>query len=85
MKRRPSSSIAGNKKTRKPHRRVRAVVTYPRDTILDVDQLAAALGIGRRKALQLDLPCFWAGKRPRWYWGQVLDALRDRATEDTAP
>ena len=43
--------------------------TPDRDAVLDAQQLAQVLGVGRRKVEQLDLPCFWVGKRPRWILG----------------
>lgn len=54
-------------------------VTYPREAVLDIDQLAAGLGVSRRIAEGMDLPSFLVGKRRRWCWGQVLDVLAQRA------
>lgn len=54
-------------------------VTYAREAVLDIDQLAAGLGVSRRIAEGLDLPSFKVGERRRWLWGQVLDILAERA------
>jgi hypothetical protein len=54
-------------------------VTYPREAVLDIDQLAAGLGVSRGIAEKLDLPSVTIGKRRRWLWGQVLDILAQRA------
>ena len=54
-------------------------VTYPRDAVLDIDQLAAGLGVSRRTVEKMDLPSFTVGKRRRWHWGTVLDVLAQRA------
>jgi hypothetical protein len=54
-------------------------VTYPREAVLDIDQLAAGLGVSRRTAERMDLPSFTVGKRRRWLWAQVLDILAQRA------
>ena len=64
---------------------LRPVVTYPREAVLNLDQLAAALGVGRETAEKMDLPFFLAGKRQRFIWGQVLDLLAERADPSAAP
>ncbi len=58
---------------------VRIPVVFSRDAVVDVDQLAAGLGVSRRIAEGLDLPSFKVGERRRWLWGQVLDILAERA------
>lgn len=58
-----------------------AVITYPRDAILDTAQVCAALGgVSKEIVDKMDLPLFYAGKRPRYLWGMVLDTLAERAT-----
>lgn len=55
-------------------------VTFPREAVLDINQLAAALGVSVRSAERLDLPTVYVGPRlKRWVWGQVLDTLAERA------
>lgn len=58
---------------------VDAVVCYPRDAILDAEQVGRALRVGSESVLKMDLPCFYVGKRARFLWGQVLDTLAQRA------
>lgn len=64
----------------KPEKRTAAPVTYPRDTVLTLSQLAAALQVEERTAQGMDLPYFYVGKRQRFLWGQCLDMLAQRAT-----
>lgn len=58
---------------------VQPVVSYPREAVVSVHQLAAGLGVSVRIALGLDLPFVMIGRRPRFVWGQVLDVLAERA------
>jgi hypothetical protein len=58
---------------------LRPVITYPRDAIVEVSHVAAALGVSDEIVNGMDLPSFPAGKRPRFIWGQVLDVLAERA------
>jgi hypothetical protein len=58
---------------------VRLPVVYSRDAIVDVEQLAAGLGVSVRIAEQMDLPSVLVGKRRRFLWGMVLDVLAERA------
>lgn len=64
---------------------LRPVVTYERDAILETAHIAAALGVSDEIVGKMDLPHFYAGKRMRFIWGQVLDALAERATKDARP
>jgi hypothetical protein len=64
---------------------LRQVVTYPRDAILETSHVAAALGVSEEIIAKMDLPCFYAGKRPRYVWSMVLDALTERATPNAKP
>jgi hypothetical protein len=59
---------------------LRPVLTFPRDAILETAHVAAALGVSEEIVAKMDLPHFVAGKRPRYVWGQVLDALTERAS-----
>jgi hypothetical protein len=55
-------------------------ITYPRDAVLNVEQLAAGLGVSVRTVEKMDLPTVYIGPRlKRWIWGDVLDVLRQRA------
>lgn len=56
-----------------------AVVTYPRDAILEVAHVARALNTTPEKVRAMDLPHFGVGRRERFIWGQVLDVLAERA------
>lgn len=64
---------------------LRPVVTYPRDAILETAHVAAALGVSTDTVGRMDLPCFYAGNKPRYVWGQVLDFLTARANPDARP
>lgn len=66
--------------TRKPKSKPRPVVTYSRDAVVDVRQLAAGLGVSVEIAKKMDLPFAAVGQRERFVWGQVLDTLMERAT-----
>lgn len=55
-------------------------ITYPREAVLDIDQLAAGLGVSVRTIERMDLPTVILGARTkRFIWGQVLDVLAERA------
>lgn len=54
------------------------VVTYPRDAVLNEDQVAAALGISVEKVKKADLPTIYFGRDKRYLWGAVLDVLKER-------
>lgn len=57
-----------------------SAVTYPRDAVLTIRQVAGALGVSTRTIERIDLPTVYLGKRTRRFiWGQVLDALAGRA------
>lgn len=56
------------------------VTIYPRDAILRVEQVAAALQVSTRTIERMDIPYFTAGKARRYVWGQVLDDLSRKAT-----
>jgi hypothetical protein len=55
-------------------------VTYPREAVLDIEQLAAGLGVSVRTIERMDLPTVILGARTkRFIWGQILDVLAERA------
>ncbi len=59
---------------------VRPVVAYPREAVVDLDQLAAGLGCSTDTADKADFPCVYIAPRVRRYvWGQILDVLMERA------
>lgn len=60
------------------------VVTYPRDAVVETAHVAAALHVSEEIVGKMDLPCFYAGKKPRYVWGQLLDLFAERATPDAA-
>ena len=63
---------------------LRPIITYPRDAVLEKEHVAAALGVGVRLVMKMDLPCFYPSIRPRYLWGQVLDHLAKKAKENAA-
>jgi hypothetical protein len=55
-------------------------ITYPREAVLDIEQLAAGLGVSVRTIERMDLPTVILGARTkRFIWGQILDVLAERA------
>lgn len=55
-------------------------ITYPRDAVLTIRQVADALGVSTRTVERIDLPTIYLGRRTkRFIWGQVLDALAGKA------
>ena len=57
-------------------------IVYPRDAVVDREQVAAALDVPVSVVDKMDLPCFMTGKRPssaRYCWGLVLDELAKRS------
>lgn len=63
---------------------LRPIVTYPRDAVVDTSHVAAALHVSEEVVGKMDLPCFYAGKKPRYLWGQLLDVFAERANPDAA-
>lgn len=66
-------------------RELRAVITYPRDAVLDAGHLVVAFGVSEEIIASMDLPCTYAGARPKYVWGQVVDELQRRAHADARP
>jgi len=59
-----------------PRAVLRPIVTYPPEAVLDVDHVAAALGVSVSTVDRSDLPCFYLGAHKRRYlWGAVLKHL----------
>lgn len=58
---------------------------YPRDAVLNKQELAVALKTSPRVVGRMDLPVVYLGDRsPRYLWGQVLDTLASRASRGAA-
>lgn len=57
------------------------VITYPRDAVVTIQQVAAAMTLPVSTIERMDLPTIYCGgKRQRRYlWGKVLDVLGERA------
>jgi hypothetical protein len=54
-------------------------VGFPPDTVMDIHQLAGALGVNEKTAQRAELPCVYLTDRtPRWVWGDVIAELRRR-------
>lgn len=62
-----------------------AVVTFPREAVLNAEQLGSALQVSASTIERMDLPFFRAGNRVRYIYGQVLDVLAERAKAMGAP
>lgn len=55
-------------------------ITYPRDAIVTVEQVAAALQVSVKTVQRMDLPMIPVGRRAyRFLWSQVLDVLERNA------
>ena len=55
-------------------------ITYPRDAVVTIHQVAVAIGVSVRTVERMDLPTIYCGRKTRRYvWGQILDALTGRA------
>jgi hypothetical protein len=55
-------------------------ITYPRDAVVTIDEVAAALRVSVRTVERMDLPTVYCGRKTRRYvWGQLLDAFVERA------
>ena len=55
------------------------VLTYPRDAVVTVDEVAAALRVSKWTVKRMDLPTVYAGRQPRYVWGQIIDHMKERA------
>jgi hypothetical protein len=56
------------------------LVTFPREAVLTIEQLAAALQVGVGKVEEMALPRVQAGTRTiRYVYGVVLDELARRS------
>jgi len=55
-------------------------ITYSRDALVTIEEVAAALRVSVRQVERLDLPTIYCGRRTRRYlWSSVLDTLSERA------
>jgi hypothetical protein len=55
-------------------------ITYPREAVVTIKQVAAALGVSVRNVERMDLPTVYLGARTKRYvWDQILDTLAARA------
>lgn len=55
------------------------IVAYSRDTVLNIEQVAAGLQVSARTVERLDIPFFLLGpRRKRYIWGEVLDFCKRR-------
>lgn len=61
------------------------VITYPRDSIVDIKQVAAALQVSVGTVEKMDLPIVRIGARKRFVWSMVLDELERRASSEATP
>lgn len=56
-----------------------APITYSRDAVVTIDEVAAALRVSASTVRRMDLPTVYIGRQPRYVWGQILDTLTERA------
>jgi hypothetical protein len=54
-------------------------ITYPRDAVVTIDEVAAALRVSIHTVRRMDLPTVYVGRQPRYLWGQLLDHLAEIA------
>jgi hypothetical protein len=55
-------------------------IVYPRDAVVTIHEVAAALRVSVRTVERMDLPTVYCGRKTRRYmWGQLLDVLAERA------
>lgn len=54
-------------------------ITYSRDAVVTIDEVAAALRVSTWTVRRMDLPTVYVGRQPRYVWGQILDHLAQRA------
>lgn len=54
-------------------------IVFHRDAVVTLQEVAAALRVSTATVKRMDLPTIYAGKQPRFLWGQVLDVLAERA------
>jgi hypothetical protein len=54
-------------------------ITYPRDAVVTIAEVAAALRVSVRQIQRMDFPTFYIGRSPRFLWGSVLDVIAERA------
>jgi hypothetical protein len=54
-------------------------ITYPRDAVVTIDEVAAALRVSIHTVRRMDLPTIYIGRQSRYLWGQLLDHLAEIA------
>ncbi len=55
-------------------------ITYSRDALLTIDEVAAALRVSTRSVERTNLPTIYLGRAVKRYrWGAILDFLDERA------
>jgi hypothetical protein len=57
---------------------LKPVITYPRDAVLTIEQVAAGLTCSVSAVERADFPSHYIGRLVRFIWGEVLDALAKR-------
>lgn len=64
-----------------------STVTFPRDAVVTIEQVAFALGVSVSTVEKMDLPVITCGKAKlrRYRWGLVLDTLDERARDARPP
>ena len=55
-------------------------IVYPRDAVVTIDEVAAALRVSIHTVRRMDLPTVYVGRQPRYVWSQILDTLTERAS-----
>jgi hypothetical protein len=57
----------------------REPITYPRDAVVTVEEVAAALRVSVPTVKRMDFPTIYIGRQSRYLWGQLLDHLAEIA------
>lgn len=55
------------------------VVTYSRDAVVTIDEVAAALRVSVPTVRRANFPTIYVGRQPRYLWSMILDVLAERA------
>jgi hypothetical protein len=56
-------------------------IVFPRDAVVTIDEVAAALRVSVRTVERMHLPTIYCGARTRRYlWGNILATLEAQAT-----
>ena len=54
-------------------------ITFPRDAVVTIEEVATALRVSVSTVRRMDLPTVYVGRQPRYVWGKVLDNLAERS------